>query len=88
MLNTTNEPQANDEQVADAPGCSALLDQIIPQGEFLKRYSDRFSRSQLHWLLRQRERNGLLKFKAVKKCGKRIYIHVPNFAAWLDSQSA
>lgn len=42
---------------------------------------DQFQLSQLRWLLRDREGNGL--DKAVRKIGKRIYIHDQLFAEWM-----
>ena len=42
---------------------------------------DQFQLSQLRWLLRDRKGNGL--DKAVRKIGKRIYIHDQLFAQWM-----
>jgi len=42
---------------------------------------DQFQLNQLRWLLRDRKSNGL--DKAVRKIGKRIYIHDQLFAEWM-----
>jgi hypothetical protein len=42
---------------------------------------DQFQMNQLRWLLRDREDNGL--DKAIRKIGKRIYIHDQLFADWM-----
>jgi hypothetical protein len=87
MKNGTNKDNAPRAETNNQD-LTTVLDEIMPRSEFIMKYSDKFSATQLIWLLRERKRNGLSKAGAVKKIGKMLYIHVPSFAAWIDSQSA
>jgi len=44
-----------------------------------------FKRGQISYLMRQRQLNGLDQFDAVKKVGRRLYIHEQRFAHWIES---
>ena len=56
------------------------VDRWKPLERFVKEH-DQFQLSQLRWLLRDRKSNGL--DKAVRKIGKRIYIHDQLFGVWM-----
>jgi len=56
------------------------LNRWKPLDKFVQDH-DQFQLSQLRWLLRDRKGNGL--DKAVRKIGKRIYIHDQLFADWM-----
>jgi hypothetical protein len=56
------------------------VDRWKPLERFVKEH-DQFQLTQLRWLLRDRKGNGL--DKAVRKIGKRIYIHDQLFAEWM-----
>jgi hypothetical protein len=56
------------------------LDRWKPLDRFVEEH-DQFRLSQLRWLLRDRKGNGL--DRAVRKIGKRIYIHDELFAEWM-----
>lgn len=51
-----------------------------PLDAFVERHDGRFSKSQIRWLLRERERNGLS--QAVALFGRKLYIHEDAFAEW------
>ena len=44
-----------------------------------------FSKSQISYLLRNRKLNGLDKIGAVKKIGRKLYIHELRFSHWIES---
>ena len=44
-----------------------------------------FSRSQISYLLRNRKLNGLDKIGAVKKIGRKLYIHELRFSSWIEA---
>ena len=48
------------------------------------RYSDKFTEPQLRWALRYRDENGLAEH--VTRMGRRLYIHIPGFTDWFQSQ--
>ena len=43
-----------------------------------------FLKSQISYLMRQRFLNGLMQAGAVKKLGRKLYIHEGRFAEWLE----
>jgi hypothetical protein len=45
-----------------------------------------FSESSIRWWLRERRNNGLAPH--VRKIGKKVYLHVPGFMAWINSRTA
>lgn len=53
---------------------------------FQKKYSDKFTKAQLNWILRFRDRNGLAQGGAVVMVARKFYIHGPRFAAWFNTQ--
>lgn len=44
-----------------------------------------FDRGQIGYLMRNRLLNGLDEHGAVKKIGRKLYIHVPRFTQWIES---
>jgi hypothetical protein len=56
------------------------VDNWLPLAVFTDKYPQ-FNLGQLRWLLRNRDHNGL--DVAIRKIGKRIYIHDQLFADWL-----
>jgi len=66
-------------------GSSSYEDSIseyIPTQDLPKRFPHLLSSSQVEWMMRQREFNGL--DDAVVLIGKKRYIHLPSFLAWLQ----
>ena len=43
-----------------------------------------FQRQQISYLMRHRQVNGLDQFDAVRKVGRKLYIHERRFSSWLD----
>ncbi|MEC4746937.1 hypothetical protein U2W12_00425 [Methylomicrobium sp. Wu6] len=76
----------------------ALLTGIHPQevsledfqslDNFQKKHADKFTKAQLNWLLRFRDRNGLAESGAVIMVARKFYLHESRFAAWFNSQKA
>jgi hypothetical protein len=62
---TTQQPTTTIGGVSPPP--RTIIDDLLPRAAFMKRYGDRFSTSQLDWLLRQRGSNGLGAAGATKK---------------------
>jgi hypothetical protein len=55
---------------------------------FQKKHADKFTKAQLNWLLRFRDRNGLTKSGAVIMVARKFYLHESRFAAWFNTQKA
>ena len=64
------------------------LDNILTLENFQFKHSDKFTRSQLTWFVRNREHNGLAKTGAVILSARKFYINEPLFAQWFASQKA
>ena len=47
-------------------------------------HPDKFTEPQLRWALRYRDENGLAEH--VTRMGRRLYIHIPGFTDWFQSQ--
>lgn len=45
-----------------------------------------FSIHQWRWIIENKERYNLS--KAIKRVGRRLYIHMPSLEAWIESQDA
>ena len=60
------------------------LSELDTLDELTVRYPDKFTKSQLQWALRFRDKNGL--DAAVVKLGRRLYLHRPTFMRWLVSR--
>lgn len=43
-----------------------------------------FSQPQVRYIIRQRFVNGLSEFNAIRKVGRRLYIHEHRFSEWLE----
>ena len=71
----TKDTENNDSKLIPSD-----VDRWKPLERFVKEH-DQFQLGQLRWLLRDRKGNGL--DKAVRKIGKRIYIHDQLFAEWM-----
>lgn len=64
------------------------LDDFEPQKVFAKQQQDKFTESQIAWLIRNRQSNGLQEAGAVVMVSRKFYINKPAFARWLLSQQA
>jgi len=64
------------------------MEDIITPDKFVQENSDLLSSSQIRWLIRQREFNGLKESKAIILIGRRFYIQRSKFTKWFASQSA
>ena len=60
---------------------SPNLDDFVTIEQFIERSGGKFTMSQVRWLLRFRDENGLA--DAVTQVGRRLYINVPKFTEWL-----
>lgn len=67
---------------------SPALDDILAVDKFQEKHADKFTRSQITWLLRNRDRNGLSKNGAVILSARKFYINEPLFAQWFANQKA
>lgn len=74
QIENTTDPEINIHDISE-------LDTL---DELTARYPDKFTKSQLQWALRFREKNGL--DAAVVKLGRRLYLHRPTFMQWLVSR--
>ncbi|MBT6439378.1 MAG: hypothetical protein HOK72_06695 [Flavobacteriales bacterium] len=59
-----------------------------PKDQFQKEYQSLFSKSQIEWIIRQRENNGLNESGALMKISNRWYIHTDKFTQWFISHQA
>jgi hypothetical protein len=59
-----------------------------PKDQFQKEYESLFSKSQIEWIIRQRENNGLNESGALMKISNRWYIHTDKFTQWFISHQA
>ena len=46
-----------------------------------------FTEAQLRWWIFHAEHNGMTAAQAVKRIGRRVYIDVDGFNAWIDAQN-
>jgi hypothetical protein len=65
---------------------SASLDEIVTPDELVEQYPNKFTKTQIIWILRNRHKNGLEKTGAVSVVSRRFYIHKPTFTAWFLAQ--
>ena len=61
-------------------------DDIAFPEQLAAEHPDKLSESQLRWLIKQRQHNGLKESGAVLKVGRRIYLNKRRFLKWLLSQ--
>lgn len=64
------------------------LDSILILEKFQEKHADKFTRGQLTWFLRNRDRNGLAKSGAVILSARKFYIDEVLFTKWFASQKA
>jgi hypothetical protein len=64
------------------------LENILLLEKFQEKHADKFTRGQLTWLLRNRDRNGLSKSGAVIMLSRKPYINEPLFTQWFANQKA
>lgn len=77
--------QTNQNQI-ESP--APTLDSILLIEKFQEKHADKFTRSQLTWFLRNRDRNGLANSGAVILSARKFYINEPLFTQWFASQKA
>jgi len=63
------------------------LNEYKKKEQFLEDNQSLFTESQLDWLIRQRDRNGLNEAEALMKISNRWYIHVGKFTRWFSSHN-
>jgi hypothetical protein len=61
------------------------LEEYLDIKSFIKQYPQ-FKEGQLRWFVVRKNELGLS--GAIKRLGRRLYIHVPSFIRWVESQSA
>ncbi len=54
--------------------------------EHIVKDNPQFTKEQMRWAVRNKNKNGMNELGVVIKFGKKLYIHVGRFAAWLDMQ--
>lgn len=64
-----------------------LSDFLTPE-KLQEKYPDKLTLPQITWILRNRDRNGLAKSRAVVLLSRKFYISEPLFSAWFASQKA
>lgn len=60
-------------------------DQYLDLQSFIKCYPQ-FTENQMRWFIVRKKELGLS--SAIKRLGRRLYIHVPTFFKWVESQHA
>jgi len=69
---------------ATPSNASVGIDYWKDQAEFVKSHPQ-FSSSQVNYLMRNRRLNGLDRIGAVKKIGRKLYIHELRFSDWIGA---
>ncbi len=64
---------------------SIELESLIPVQEVADRYPAIFTRTTVHWLMRNRDQNGLA--QCVVRIGKRDFLIKPFFERWLAQRA-
>ena len=59
------------------------LDDLVTPNSVIRNYPEVLNQSRLRYLLREREKNGLVESGAVMQKGRRLVIAVPRFLQWL-----
>lgn len=78
------EVQATTTHQLNPPDVS--LKDILSLDAFQKKHGDKFTKAQLNWLLRFRDRNGLSESGAVLMSARKFYIVEPLFTQWFFNQ--
>lgn len=63
------------------------LDELVTINELVQEYPKKFQKSQLAWLFRSRQRNGLQEAGAALLISRRPYFHKQKLTQWLLSQN-
>ncbi len=69
---------------ATPSNASVSIDYWKDQAEFVNSHPQ-FSSSQVNYLMRNRRLNGLDRIGAVRKIGRKLYIHELRFSHWIES---
>ncbi|MFZ2168653.1 MAG: hypothetical protein WAW61_03340 [Methylococcaceae bacterium] len=89
QLNTTPAPAEKfSRRKQDLGPAAAELSDIFTLAEFTRRHADIFTKGQMLWFIRNRDRNGLAGTGAVILSARKFYINEPLFSAWFTSQKA
>jgi hypothetical protein len=99
METCTNTPQLDRRQTsnfqptltdrrAQAPVSQPNLNDIYLRDVFQKRHSEKFTRAQLVWMIRNRKTNGLEESGAVLKVARKFYIIESIFEKWIINRKA
>ena len=67
------------------PASEALVTEYLRAVEIPDLFPNLFSRNQWAWALRNRERNGL--YRAVRRLGRRLIVHVPTLLEVIDDHT-
>lgn len=54
--------------------------------DFARQHSDKLTQSQLRWLARHRDSNGLSECGAIVCVSRKLYIHTIRFSEWFAKQ--
>jgi hypothetical protein len=60
------------------------LSEYVHYSEIPRYYPRLITPNRIHWMIRNRDANGL--DEHVLKVGNTLFVHLPSFADWLDSQ--
>lgn len=77
---TLNETNSNQTK--------SLEEDFVKPSNLVEERADLLTHPQINWLIRCRDKNGLTKYEAVKKVGRKIYLSRSRFWKWFDTQSA
>jgi|GEM_PF-878342 hypothetical protein len=64
------------------------IDDICLAKTLVKENPDKFTDSQINWLIKTRSKNGLTESGAILKISNKLYIHKPKFFNWFMQQKA
>lgn len=69
----------------DTPQHNSLAD-FLPIEDYQTLYADRLSKSQLKWLARFRDTNGLSECGAIVNVSRKLYVNTKKFSEWFANQ--
>jgi hypothetical protein len=85
---TITQPEALQTGIQQQDSLEVSLEDFLSLDNFQKKHADKFTKAQLNWLLRFRDRNGLTESGAVIMVARKFYLHEARFAAWFNTQKA
>ena len=71
---------------AQIPQAAHDLSEYTPLDRIDQASNGLVTTNQMRWLVRGRETNGLDKYGVLVRFGRRLFVHMPSFLAWLDAR--